>query len=215
MQGVPKQLKTAVQYFAVTLACCSFEISFAQSMDAQTRAEVHETIRDRIDAANSTFDDHVESAPNQDMSVTASFKYGVSIYEAVAQVKAYGLTIEGFRHGDAAHSGGYTMRLGEPVQAAIDQYDYDRRFFTQRDLENTEEMMTTATDKAVLPALQKRKRETVSRQERDEREGLLIIGIDLHGKGKSLKEFSEAHAFVRVMEIREDERRNAAILPTD
>lgn len=181
------------------------------------RQELRAVIQNRIENANSTFRDRVEKFPDQNLSVTTSLRRSMPIWEVVSAAQQHGLTIEGFRHGDASQSGGYTMTPGESVEDAVRQYEYDMEYFSRMDLQYTYKMLQDVNSDIERRALNRRKEDILARQQKYNNEGLKILGIDLHGKAESLDTFATetGEGFVRVMEIRESERRNAAILPAD
>ncbi len=214
-----------MRYLGASLlaATCLVAVPTVHSQNFQTTSPAALTAGDleqlsftpaaRIARANASFQQQVNSFPDLETNVTASFTQPRPIREVVAEAQAYGLTIQGFRHGDASSSGGYTMTPGEDLESALRQYEHDLKFFPQLDLKQTEEMLAAEKDATLVQALQARKQDLIARQQQQEKAGFVIVGIDLRGGGTALKRFAAEKPFVLVVELRDGGRRNAAIFP--
>lgn len=207
-------LPAVICWFAVSIAYSQeYQTTTPPALTAEELAQLSFTPEARIARANAAFREQVESFPDQETNVTASFTQPRSIHDAVAEAQAHGLTIQGFRHGDASSSGGYTMTAGEDIEKALRQYEYDLKFFPEQDLKLTEQMLASEKDPTLIEALQTRKRDIIARQQKQEKEGFVIVGIDLRGRGKALKQFSDERPYVLGMELRDGARRSSAIFP--
>ncbi len=178
-------------------------------------AELETLLQKRIEVADRAFNDTVTKFPYQEHAVMASFTKPMPIQEVVEEAKTYGLTIEGFRHSSTTHSGGYTIPPGEPLDIAVIQYEHDMLFSLEKDIQHTEELLANESDTEVQEALRDRQKELSSRLQNYNINGLQVTGADLKGKGAALQVFRLERPFVRVMELNQGSRRNAAIPPIE
>lgn len=172
-------------------------------------------IRQRIARSQAQFNDFARNFPEKETTVMASFTRPMEIEEVVASARALRLSIAGFLHGSATHSGGYTLQPGELVENAIAQYRRDAAFFTDEDIRINDEVVTSVTDKEVQNALRERRVDLLARKQELDRVGLKILGVEVRGKGADLSKFQSANTFVRVLEIQDGARKNAAIPPQE
>lgn len=172
-------------------------------------------IQQRIARSQAQFDDFVRNFPDKETTVLASFARPMEIEEVVTSARAQRLSIAGFLHGSASHSGGYTLQPGESVENAVAQYRRDASFFSDGDIRNTDEMIATVTDKEVQQGLRGRRANLLVRKQELDRVGLKIVGVEVRGKGAELSNFQKANTFVRVLEIQDGSRKNAAISPSE
>ncbi len=172
-------------------------------------------VQQRVARSQAAFDEFVRNFPDQETTVLASFVRPMDIEEAVASARVHGLDITGFRHGSSPHSGGYTLAPGEVLDNAIAQYRHDASFFTNEDIRNTDEMIANVADKEVQQALRERRANLLVRKQELDRVGLKILGVEVRGKGAELSNFQKANTFVRVLEIQDGARKNAAISPSE
>ncbi len=168
-------------------------------------------IQQRIARSQAQFDDFVRNFPEKETTVMASFTRPMEIEEVVASAQLQRLSITGFLHGSATHSGGYILQPGELVENAIAQYRRDAAFFTDEDIRLNDEMVTSVTDKEVQDALRIRRANLLVRKQELEKVGLKILGVEIRGKGVDLSNFRKVNTYVRVLETLDGSRHSAAI----
>lgn len=125
------------------------------------------------------------------------------------------LQVEGFRHGDETHSGGYTIAPGQLLDDAMADYEAQIPQITDQHLANVTRMLHSVSDPELRVSLQQSRREFLRQKKALQKQGLQVIGLDLRGNGRALEHFKQTDSSVRVMELRSENRRNAAILPAD
>lgn len=199
------------------VAICKLLLPTAGSFagEANDRIELKAAVQERIIEANRTFQATVAAFPEQEYEVTVSFTRALPLKKAVEKALAQGFQIEGFRHGDETHSGGYTIAPGQSLDDAMADYELQIPQFVDQPLTNIKRMLRGVSDPELRAALQKSRREFLQQKKVHQEQGMQIIGLDLYGKGKDLARFQQTDSSVRVIELRDGGRRNSAILPTD
>lgn len=179
------------------------------------RTMLEAAVQERIAEANRTFREAVTAFPEAEQAVTISFTQSLPLGVAVEKALIQGFQVEGFRHGDETHSGGYTIAPGQSLDDAIADYEAQIPQITDQHLANVTRMLRSVSDPELRASLQQSRREFLRQKKALQKQGLQVIGLDLRGKGRALEHFQQTDSSVRVVELRSGSRRNAAILPTD
>lgn len=172
-------------------------------------------INSRIMSAQLALSNVISISPNQEVFASAFFANDMSLERVVAVSQSYGLQIDGFRHETPSSTGGYIVD-GESVQAAIERYKRDHKFFMEQDLENTKRMLLqSASDPALTKALVARKENILRRLSDFKENGIRVIGLDLRGEAIALAALQAQQTFIRFIELRSPGVFGAAILPSE
>jgi hypothetical protein len=208
-------MKKIVTFFT-GVALCKVLLPGGESFAGESnRTELRAAVQERILEANRTFHEAMTAFPEEEHAVTVSFIRALPLTKAVEKALVRGFQIEGFRHGDATHSGGYAIAPGQPLDDAMIDYEVQIPQFIDQHLTNIKRMLGSITDPELRTALQQSRREFLQQKRMYQKQGMQVIGLDLRGKGRDLERFQQTDESVRVMELRSENRRNAAILPTD
>lgn len=209
-------MKKTIMFFT-GVALCKVLLPGGESFagESSNRTELKAAVQERVLEANRIFQETIAAFPEQEHAVTVSFTRSLPLKKAVEKAIARGLQVEGFRHGDATHSGGYTIAPGQPLDDAMADYEVQIPQFLDQHLTNIKRMLSTVSDPELRAALQQSRREFIRQKKAYQKQGMQVIGLDLRGNGRDLEQFQQTDSSVRVMELRSESRRNAAILPAD
>lgn len=199
---------------ALTLPLSALSQTQYQSQGTAAAAIGSQTIATRIARAHEGFASALEADPGRPIAALISFRTPKSAAEVVSDALAHGLRVQGFRHSDAAGSGGYTMKPGESIDQALARYNYDHRFFAQQQIVEQQRLLAQTDDPKIKEALRE-DLQLLTEREKSLGAGLQIVGVDLFGPAQVLSEYSNAHGYVRVVEVSTGTRINAAIRPQD
>lgn len=209
-------MKKTIMLFA-GVAMCKLLLSAGGSFadESNDRTELKAAVQERITEANRTFQATVAAFPEQEHEVTVSFTHAFPLKKATEKALAQGFHVEGFRHGDETHSGGYMIAPGQSLDDATADYETQIPQITDQHLANVTRMLRSVSDPELRASLQQSRREFLRQKKALQKQGLQVIGLDLRGKGKDLEQLQQTDSSIRVIELRDGSRRNAAILPTD
>ena len=167
----------------------------------------------RIAHAKSAFNQRLAAFPDDDVSVTAFFKEPRSVEQAIEEARSHGLRLQGFRHVLGESSGGYLLTPGESIEAAVAQYQADHVKFLRQQIAHMTQMLTTSKHEAEKASIAAKLNELENRRAVLSREGLQIVGIDVRGTARKLKQFAVANPSIHVLELRQDGRVQSPIRP--
>lgn len=215
-KGDKAMKKKSIMLFAGVVWCgLSMLGGGLRAQELEGAVDLKAIAQERILYANRAFREAVTNSPDEEQAVTASFTRSMTLREAVDKALAQGFTIEGFRHGDATHSGGYIIAPEQSLEDAMAKYEASIPALIEQHLVNVEDMLQDESDEESRAALEQSRREFLQQREKYKRQGLRVIGIDLRGKGRALEQFQQTDPSIRVMELRHGNRRNAAIPTAD
>lgn len=136
-------------------------------------------VKERIETANSVFNQIVQETPNKVIATATFFSHSITPEELVKKIKGANLTLKSFRHGNKEYSGGYILEDGESYEQAVSNYREMHLAF----LKNVGHELSNPAEE-VNPR---------------------IIGADIQGKAIELQIFRQKNDFVRVIETSENQ----------
>jgi len=206
--------------FGATLTACMLIATplSAQNADRAERgrsaaSELREDMGQRVRSAASEFREAVRNRPNQSARAVAYLTNSMGVREVQARVPR-GLAIRGFRHGSEINSGGYTLAPGESVDDAVASYERDHSLFLAVRSEQMRSLLEAEPgDEGMATAVQEGLRLNQQREDDFYQHGLRIIGVELEGRLRDMEQFRSSNGFVRVIELRDENKARPAILP--
>lgn len=173
-----------------------------------------QSVSERIASAKAAFDLVLRQTPDKDVRAVAFFANDMSLEEVRgALLKMPNVTLKGFRHGTVSYAGGYGLRQGETVDQAIVSYKRDHLFFLMKRIEMEGRVPARIANINLKQAIDSHLKEARQMKVDFDANGLRIVGIDIYGKARHIKEFTDATPFVRVIELTEGGKPQPAILP--
>lgn len=203
------------QVIMVALTCSLGSLPLSAAMEAPAEGEglvSSSRQQDRAAKAQADFDAAVRSAPFRTLRATAYFAQGMQLDDAVERLRDQGLAIKAFRHSNATESGGYTLREGEPLEEAKQNYRADHARFLNRRVELLQGMLSD-TNVPQTEEMRKELLRTLKEAETVQIEGLQIMGVEVEGVASDISKFKERSPFIRVIELVDRDRLHPAIIP--
>lgn len=202
------------------IAACSPTLASAQEGQlrgspnaARTTENTFDPQEQRIAHAKNAFNQQLAAFPDDEVSVTAFFKNPKSVEQAINEARSHGLRLQGFRHVLGESSGGYLLTPGESIEAAVEQYQADHVKFLEQQIAHMTQMLGNSKHQAEKASIAAKLNELENRRAVLSREGLQIIGIDVRGTARKLKQFAGANPSIHVLELRQDGRVQSPIRP--
>lgn len=189
------------------LYCVLFAV-FSQFAYAEVSVEA------RVAAADEKFNQVVKTEPQKEVHVIMFFSNDMKLSDVQEKFRVSGFDIKGFRHGTQSYSGGYGISTGETFEQAIVNYERDHLFFLQTRVLAEEKMLTTKMDDQLRKAIVSHQKEAQQMKLDFQTHGLRIIGIELVGRAQALDTFKENNSFIRVVELKDQDAPQSAILPS-
>jgi hypothetical protein len=169
----------------------------------------------RIATAQEKFQSVVQHTPEKEVDASAYFTEGKSANEVRNSLANTPVAVRGFFHGATpTGGGGYTLHATETLDDAFANYQREHLHFIKMRLDMTAKMEASETDETARNALAMHRKQAEQSKRDLEIHGLRIIGVELKGKAKAIKDFKEKNPFVRVVELKENGKPQPAILPT-
>lgn len=177
-----------------------------------TRAEVAPA-EQRIANAQERFNAVLAQNPQQMVDAAIFFANDMSPDQVRSALDGGRFSVRGFRHGTQAYSGGYIFQQGENLNQAIQSYARDHILFLTRRVQMENQILNTEKDQKLREAVAAHHRDALQTKTDFEKHGLRIIGLDVSGRAADLQDFRIRKPFVRVIELKEKDRPQPAILP--
>lgn len=172
------------------------------------------SVSERVEMVKTQFQDVLAKTPEKEIRVAAFFTNDMTLENVRDALRnSSNIVLKGFRHGTQSYAGGYNLKPNETVDEAIVNYRRDHLFFLEKRMEVEVQMSSSATDGNLQKAIVAHNKEAEQMKADFEEKGLRIIGIELSGKAKHIKDFMDGNSFVRVVELQEDGKHQPAILP--
>lgn len=171
------------------------------------------SVEERILSAHERFDQVLKKTPDKVIEVTAFFTNDVTLENLRMELQKVPLKVKGFRHGTQSYSGGYSLSTNETVDEAIENYRRDHTLFIEKRMDIEDDLLSTEIDEGLRLALVRHRKKAEQMKHDFDEKGLRIIGVELRGKIKDIKNFKDKHGFVRVIEVTEKGKPQSAIFP--
>ena len=167
----------------------------------------------RIAKANAEFAQALKDVPDREVGAVAFFTNDMSPQDVRMAFYNTPLVVKGFNHGTHFYSGGYSLKSGETLDEAIVSYNRDHLFFLQKRMEMEDRVLAYQTNPELRNALIVHRKEADQMKADFDKNGIRVVGVEVVGRVRDMQDFRDRNAFVRVIELKENGKKQPAIVP--